>query len=162
METIVLASVCALALVVSAIRDRKRTLHALKIAWRRFFALLPSLLTVVAAVALVLTLVQPEAITTYLGGENTAWATTVAAAVGSITLMPGFIAYPLAGILRSQGVAYTVLSAFTATLMMVGVLTFPIEKQYFGVKLTIVRNGISLAIALVVAIVTGLYFGEIL
>jgi len=54
-----------------------------------------------------------------------------------------------------------VLSAFTTTLMMVGILTFPIEKEYFGIKVTIIRNVISLFIALIVAVITGIFFGEI-
>ncbi len=54
-----------------------------------------------------------------------------------------------------------VLSAFTTTLMMVGVLTYPIERQYFGRSVTLIRNAISLIIALIVALVVGLVFGEI-
>ena len=54
-----------------------------------------------------------------------------------------------------------VLSAFTTTLMMVGVLTFPIEKEYFGVKVAVIRNVIGLFIALSVAVATGIFFGEI-
>ena len=75
--------------------------------------------------------------------------------------MPGFIAFPLSGILLNKGVSYMVLSAFTTTLMMVGILTYPIEKEYFGVKVTIIRNIISFFIALAVAIMTGIFFGEI-
>jgi len=55
-----------------------------------------------------------------------------------------------------------VLSAFTTTLMMVGVLTYPIEKEYFGAKVAVIRNLISLFIAFVVALMTGVFFGEIL
>jgi len=54
-----------------------------------------------------------------------------------------------------------VLAAFTTTLMMVGVLTAPIEKAYFGMRVTILRNVISFFIALIVAVVIGLFFGEI-
>ena len=54
-----------------------------------------------------------------------------------------------------------VLSAFTTTLMMVGVFTYPIEKEYFGMKVTVTRNIISFFIAIIVALVTGIFFGEI-
>ncbi len=60
-----------------------------------------------------------------------------------------------------KGVIYMVLSAFTTTLMMVGIITYPIEKAYFGTKVTIIRNIISLFIALIVAVMTGIFFGEI-
>ena len=54
-----------------------------------------------------------------------------------------------------------VLAAFVTTLMMVGVLTYPIEKEYFGVRVTIIRNVLSLFIALVIAVMIGIFFGEI-
>jgi hypothetical protein len=75
--------------------------------------------------------------------------------------MPGFIAFPLAGILAQKRVAYMVIAAFTTTLMMVGVLTASIEKAYFGLKVTVVRNVVSFFIALSVAVMIGLFFGEI-
>jgi len=75
--------------------------------------------------------------------------------------MPGFIAFPLAGILLEKGVLYMVLSAFTSSLMLVGILTYPIEKDYFGAKVTIMRNSISLVITVIIALATGLAFGEL-
>ena len=60
-----------------------------------------------------------------------------------------------------QGVSYTALSSFSTTLMMVGVVTYPIEKEYFGLKVTVIRNVISFGIALIVALATGIFFGEI-
>jgi hypothetical protein len=54
-----------------------------------------------------------------------------------------------------------VLSAFTTTLMMVGVLTYPVEKAYLGIRVTIMRNAVSFVIALIVAVITGFFFGEL-
>ena len=85
----------------------------------------------------------------------------LATVFGSLALMPGFIAYPLCGILLKKGVAYMVLSAFATTLMMVGILTFPVERTYLGTKVAVVRNLLSLLIALFVALITGIVFGEI-
>jgi uncharacterized membrane protein YraQ (UPF0718 family) len=45
--------------------------------------------------------------------------------------------------------------------MLVGILTYPIEKAYFGIKVTIIRNMLSFFIAIVVALMTGIFFGEI-
>jgi len=112
-------------------------------------------------VSIVLFLIPDRVISQYLGGGNIFTGVLFASFLGSITLMPGFIAFPLCGILLKKGVLYMVLSAFTTTLMMVGVLTYPIEKAYFGTKVTIMRNIISLFIALIVAVMTGIFFGEI-
>ena len=112
-------------------------------------------------VSIVLFFVSDETISNYLGTESTFVGVALASFFGSITLMPGFIAFPLAGILLQKGVAYTILAAFTTTLMMVGLLTAPVEKEYLGIKVTIVRNIMSFFIALIVAVVIGIFFGEI-
>jgi len=153
--------ITGLALAISLVASRGKTLNALKVAGKRFIVILPAFLIMLILVSIVLFLVPDEVISDYLGGDNKLIGFLFASFLGSITLMPGFIAFPLAGILLSKGVAYMVLSAFTTTLMMVGILTYPIEKQYFGAKVTIMRNAISLLIALIVAVVTGIFFGEI-
>lgn len=153
--------VAGLALIISLAFSGEKTLGALKIAARRFLNVLPAFLIMLILTSTALFLISDEAISTYLGNDNKFLAVIFASGLGSVTLMPGFIAFPLAGILLKKGVLYMVLSAFTTTLMMVGVLTYPLEKAYFGLKVTVIRNLISLLIALVVAVMTGIFFGEI-
>ncbi len=149
------------ALLVSFFADRKKTVRALKIAVQKFAAIVPAFTVMLVIVSIVLYFFPQELISKHLAGENKYWGVLLASVLGSVTLMPGFIAFPLCGILLENGVTYMVLSAFTTTLMMVGVLTFPIEKEYFGVKVTLVRNTLSFVIAVIVALVTGLFFGEL-
>ncbi len=156
-----LYAVAGLAVVISLIASRRKTLKAIKIAARRFVRILPAFLIMLILVSVVLFLVPDEVIANYLGSDNKFIAVLSASLFGSITLMPGFIAFPLCGILLEKGVLFMVLSAFTTTLMMVGILTYPVEKAYLGMKVTIIRNVISFFIALVIAIVTGIFFGEI-
>jgi len=153
--------VAGLALLVSLVFSREKTTRALKIAARRFIRILPAFLIMLVLISVVLYLVPDELISRYLGSDNRFTAVALASLLGSVTFMPGFITFPLAGILLQKGVAYMVIAAFTTTLMMVGVLTAPIEKAYFGLKVTIIRNVISFGIALAVAIMIGLFFGEI-
>jgi uncharacterized membrane protein YraQ (UPF0718 family) len=157
----ILYIITGLALAASFMVSRQKTTGALKIAVRRFVSILPAFLIMLILVSIVLFLTPDEVIIRYLGADAKYVAVLSAAALGSITLMPGFIAFPLAGVLLEKGVLYMVLSAFTTTLMMVGVLTYPIERAYFGTKVTIIRNTISFLIALAIAMVTGIVFGEI-
>ena len=150
-----------LALLLSFIVNREKTFKAITIAIRRFVNILPAFLGMLILVSIVLFLIPDKLISNYLGKNNIFIGVLFASFFGSITLMPGFIAFPLCGILLKKGVLYMVLSAFSTTLMMVGVLTYPIEKEYFGVRLTILRNIMSLFIALVVALMTGIFFQEI-
>ena len=156
-----LYAVTGLAVLISLVANREKTLRAAKIAFIKFVNILPAFLTMLILVSVVLFLVPDKAISKYLGNNNKFVGIIFVSFFGSITLMPGFIAFPLCGILLKKGVPYMVLSAFTTTLMMVGVLTYPIEKEYFGVKATIMRNVISFFIALIVAIMTGVFFGEV-
>ena len=145
----------------SLIVNRERTLKALKIAVKRFIYILPAFLSMIILVSIVLFLVPDEVISNYLGSSNKLTGVLYASVFGSITVMPGFIAFPLCGILAQKGVLYMVLAAFTTTLMMVGFLSYPVEKAYLGTKVTIIRNAISFCIALAVAVMIGIFFGEI-
>ncbi len=147
---------------ISFLKDRNKTYKALKIAWKKFSVILPAFAMMLILVSIILYLVPDSMIVKFLGNNNKTAGTIIASLFGSITLMPGFIAYPLCGILLKKGVSYMVLAAFSTTLMMVGFLTFPIEKVYFGTKVTIMRNLLSFLIALVVAVAVGAFYGELI
>ncbi len=147
---------------VSFLKDREKTLKALKISWKKFSGILPAFITMLILVSIILFAVPDKMIAEFLGNSNKTIGTIVASVFGSITLMPGFIAYPLCGILLKKGVSYMVLAAFSTTLMMVGVATYPIEKKYFGTKVTIMRNCLSFMIAISVAVAIGIFYGELI
>lgn len=153
--------IIGLATIISFIANREKTLKAVNIALKQFLKISSAFLTMLIFVSLILFLVPDEVILNYLGNNSKFVSVLLASFIGSITIMPGFVAFPLCGVLLTKGVPYMVLSAFTTTLMMVGIITFPIEKEYFGVKVTIIRNIIGFFIALTVAVMTGIFFGEI-
>ena len=140
-----------LALLVSFIKDRKKTYAGIRVSLKKLRMILPAILTMLVFISIVLYLVPDEMIIRHLGGANIYTGTLAASVIGSIILMPGFVAFPLCGILLGKGVSYMVLSAFTTTLMKVGILTYPLEKEYFGARVTIVRNVLSYITAMVVA-----------
>ena len=149
------------ALAVSLIKDRNKTKKAMKIAWKTFLKMLPVLLGIVAAVSIILYLLPEDVIARYLGADNNFAAVAAALITGSVSLLPGFITFPLSGLLLQQGVSYTVLAAFTTTLMMVGIITFPMERKYFGTRLALLRNIAGFIIAALVSLCIGLVFGEV-
>lgn len=151
----------AAAVIASLIASPVKTLRAVKMAAVRLAKVLPTFIVMMALFAVAITLIPQEVIRRVLGRESGAWGLPAAAAIGSITLMPGFIAFPLCGALLRQGVTHMVLAGFTTTLMMVGVLTYPLESRYFGAKVTIIRNVAAMVIAMLVAFVIGLVHGEL-
>lgn len=154
-----LAAITLLALTVSFLFDRRKTFSALKSTVKKLGNLLPPLIWVLVVMSVVLYLLPGNRIGDLLGNGGTWAAGIIALAVGSISMLPGFIAFPLGGVLLDSGVPVSVIAAFTSSLMMVGVLTFPVEQRYLGTRLAILRNVLSLGIAIAVALATGFFLG---
>ncbi len=153
--------IMALLLLISFFFNRKKTWKSIQRGKNKMLKILPGYLKLLVLLSLVL-LFSEDFIVEYLGGQNIILGSFLGLIVGSITMMPGFIAYPLAGILLTRGVSYMVIAAFVISLKMVGVVTYPVEKEYMGVKATIYRNLASLAIAAVLTLLIGLYYGEVI
>lgn len=161
MSTIVLYGVTAILLAFSFFKDRKKTLQALRKAFKALENILPEFLVVILLVGLLLALMDSAFISRLIGVDSGILGMVVALLVGSITLIPGFIAFPTAAMLLQGGAGYMQIGAFISTLMMVGVVTIPVEKKYFGLKLTVLRNSFAFLFSIVVALVIGLAMGEL-
>ena len=155
MLILILAAV--LSIILSFIADKQKTLEGIKRGLKMFLNLLPALLTVLTLVSVFLYLVPDKTIIKLLGAKSGIIGVAIAAAVGSIALIPGFIAFPLAKILLVKGVSYPVVAVFITTLIMVGVLTLPIEFKYFGKKAAIMRTVLSFFGAIIVGLLIGLF-----
>jgi uncharacterized membrane protein YraQ (UPF0718 family) len=153
----VLAVATILSLAVSLVVDRRKTIEGVRRAARMFLNVLPSLLTVLVLVAVFLALVPPERLEKILGIGSGPTGYALAAAIGSIALIPGFAAYPLCGLLIQNGVSYGIIAVFITTLMMVGVLTLPVESKFFGLRIALWRNLLSLAGALLIGFIMGIF-----
>jgi uncharacterized membrane protein YraQ (UPF0718 family) len=141
--------------------DRKKTLAGLKKGWKMFRNVLFPFLNILILVSVLLYFVPPDVISKYLGANSGVLGFTIAALVGSITLIPGFISYPIAAGLIQQGASYSVVATFMTTLMMVGVVTLPLEMRYFGKRAAITRNILNFAAAIIIGLVVGLILGWI-
>jgi uncharacterized membrane protein YraQ (UPF0718 family) len=114
----------AAALVYSFKKDRQKTRQALKIAYNSFRNIFPSMLGIIGLIGLMLALVPKETIEG-LFGNNSPAGILIISAVGSVTLIPAFIAFPLAASLLQAGASIMAVSSFITALLMVGVLTAP-------------------------------------
>ncbi len=142
-------------LVVSLIKSKEKTKKAFKIAGKALLKTAPSLLTVLGIVGLTLGILTPETISRLVGAEAGFTATIIAAVIGAITLIPSLVAFPLAGSLLRSGATVMTISAFVTTLVMVGVVTAPMEVKALGKKFTLLRNGLGFIAALIIAGIMG-------
>ncbi|MGC7847554.1 permease [Desulforudis sp. 1088] len=141
-------------LVYSYRKDMNKSRQALKIAQKQFLNIFPGMLGIIGLIGLMLALVPREIIQSLFGNDSLVGILLISA-VGSITLMPAFIAFPLASSLLEAGASVTAVACFITTLLMVGTLTAPLEAQYFGKKFTILRNGFGLLFALIIGFTMG-------
>ncbi len=142
-------------MLLSFLKDRKKTLEGLKKGLFMFLKILPTIISVVIIVSVMLYLIPEQKLTSWFGQESGVTGYIAAALVGSVSLIQGFIAYPLAGVLVEAGVGYPVIAIFITTLMMVGIMTIPIEARYFGMKIALVRNSLAFVFALAVGLTMG-------
>jgi len=155
LDTYILYGITILLLAVSFFKDKKKTKMSLKKAWKAFENILPEFLVVILLVGVLLAILNPEVISKIIGSDSGWFGVALAAVVGSITLIPGFVAFPMAAMLLKGGAGYMQIGAFISTLMMVGVVTMPVEMKYFGKKLTILRNVLAFIFSFIVAYVIG-------
>lgn len=138
------------ALLTSLAADRRKTRTAVVRGLRMLANIAPTLVGVLAVVSLVMAAATPGALTALLSGQGPL-PFFIALVLGAVVLMPGFVAYPLASVLQQNGASVATLAAFITSLMMVGVLTLPLEARFFGWRVSILRNVLALGGALVVA-----------
>lgn len=155
MGNYILYGITIIFLTISYYKDKKKTKMALKKAWKSFENIMPEFLTVIILVGVLLALLDAEVISKIIGNNSGWFGTIIAAVVGAITLIPGFVAFPTAAMLVENGAGYMQIGAFVSTLMMVGIVTMPVEIKYFGKKLTILRNLFAFIFSFIVAFIIG-------
>ena len=139
----------------SIIKDRKKTVNAIKMSGGMMKHMAGEIIAILFLIGLILTFLPPETIKQYAGQSNSIITTVVFAIVGCITLIPAFVAFPLAGSLVNAGASIVPVVAFLTTLTMVRIVTFPLEKKEFGTKFAVIRNSLSFIFALAIALVMG-------
>jgi len=155
MFTIILYLLMFTFLTISFFKDRKKTKMALKKAWKAFENILPQFLSILIIIGIMLSVLTPDTISKLIGQQSGWIGMLIAGVVGSITLIPGFVAFPLAAALLNSGAGFMQIAVFISTLMMVGIVTIPLEIEYFGKKAAVLRNGMAFVFSFIVAIVIG-------
>ncbi len=156
MDSYIFYSLALVLLTLSFAKDKRKTKMALKKAWKAFENILPEFLVVILLAGFLLAILSPETISKIIGAESGWFGIILAGIIGSVTLIPGFVAFPTAAILLENGAGYMQIAAFVSTLMMVGIITIPVEIKYFGKKVSILRNTLAFFFSFLVAFLIGM------
>ena len=140
-------------LLISYLKDRKKTKKALLKAWKSFSGLVPEILSVMMFAGIILAILSPETISKLIGSESGFYGILLSLIVGSIALIPSFVAFPLGAALLNGGAGYAQIAAFVSSLMAVGIVTLPLEIKYFNKRIAVLRNALALLVSFTFTIV---------
>lgn len=142
-------------LLLSVVKDRRKTLAALRVAHKGFVRFLPSVLAIILVVGLIVGFVPPKVIAQAIGKNSGAQGVAIASFLGAVLFIPVIIAFPLARSILDMGAGVMATAAFITTLTMVGFVFLPLEIKQLGKSFAIARNALSFIAAVAIAVVVG-------
>lgn len=140
MESILFYSIALILLLISFFQDREKTKKALMKTLKGIQKLLPQMSFILIIIGLSMSLISPERISGIIGNESGVGGVALSIATGAVSLLPAFITFPLGAALLEQGAGLLQVAGFISALMGIGILTFSMEKKYFGQSFAIYRN----------------------
>jgi len=145
----------AVLLGISFLKDKKKTFLSLKRAWKMFITVLPQFMAILLLVGILLAVLSPETIQNLIGNETGFLGMFLSSLIGSITLVPVLIAFPVAAQLLQSGAGIPQMAVFISTLTTVGFITLPMEIKYLGKKTAALRNVLAYLLSFATAYIMG-------
>lgn len=142
-------------LVVSIIKDRKKSAKALKKAYKSFIKNLKMLMGMMILMGVIFSIVNADFIGQLFGKESGLVGILLGLGVGSVSFIPSFIAFPLGATLIENGAGYPQVAGFISSLMGVGIVSLPMEIEYFGKKAAVLRNIFAVIASILFIVVVG-------
>ncbi|MBS3761050.1 permease [Halodesulfurarchaeum sp.] len=145
----------AIGLLAALYADRERGVRAVKRGLFSFFRILPTVLTIIVIIGLLLGFVPPETIRQFVGDQSGMAGVFLTGTIGSVLHIPSIVAFPLAASFLDMGATISIVAVFVTTLTMIGVVTLPLEVRELGWRFAALRNGLSFLGAILIAVVMG-------
>lgn len=155
MTSIILYGLSIFLLILSFIKDKSRTKKAIILGLKSFENILPQFLCIIITVGILLSFFTTETISEIIGSNSGFIGIILSAIIGSITMMPTFVAFSLGHTLLLNGAGYAQVASLVSTLVLVGIITFSLESKYIGRKAAFLRNLIGFIFSIIVGIILG-------
>ncbi|MGQ9546353.1 MAG: permease [Dehalococcoidia bacterium] len=140
-------------LILSAVKDIKKTKQALQATGKIALTVLPVLFLIFILMGVVSAFVSKETIASWLGSGSGTLGVFIGEVVGSFALIQPAAVFPFAGVLLERGADYGAILGFVMTAILIGVSTLPLEVKLFGKHFTIVRNLLTFAFVFLIGTV---------
>ena len=151
MSSLILYLVTALLIIISYKKDKEKTKKALLKGWKSIENILPQFLGIILVVGITLAVLKPEMISNIVGNNSGILGVIFSAVIGSIIMMPTFVAFSTGDMLLKSGAGVAQVIALISTLTLIGIITIPLEAKYIGKKATIYRNILAFVFSIIVA-----------
>ncbi len=151
MSTSILYLVTFLLIIISYKKDKEKTYKALLKGWKSIENILPQFLGIILVVGITLAALRPEVITNIIGDNSGILGVILAAVLGSVVMMPTFVAFSTGDMLLKNGAGIAQVAALISTLTLIGIITIPLEAKYIGKRATIYRNILAFVFSIIVA-----------
>ena len=155
MTTYILYTLAAVMCFISYLKNKEKTKNALMKACKSMENIMPQFLSIIVIVGLMLAFVDTNTISNLIGNESGFLGVLISAIVGSIVMVPTFVAFSTANTLLNSGAGYAQVAALVSTLTFVGIMTFTLESKYIGKKSAFYRNLFAFLFSFVVAFFMG-------
>lgn len=142
-------------LFISFLKDKSKTKIAIKTALKSFENIMPQFLGIIITIGIILSFLNPSTISKLIGNNSGFLGVFISSIIGSITMMPTFVAFSTGNILLENGAGYSQVAALVSTLTLVGIMTFSLESKYIGKKAAFLRNFIAFLFSFIVAFILG-------
>lgn len=159
MTTYILYILAAIMCILSYQKNKEKTKKALIKALKSIENIMPQFLAIIVIVGLMLAFVDTNTISKLIGNESGFLGVLFSSILGSIVMVPTFVAFSTANTLLNSGAGYTQVAALVSTLTFVGVMTFNLESKYIGKKAAFYRNLFAFLFSFVVAYFMGVMLG---
>lgn len=155
MTTYILYLLAIVACVISYFTNKEKTKTALIKAWKSFENIMPQFLVIIIIVGLMLAVIDTNTITKYIGSESGFLGVLFSNIVGSIVMVPTFVAFSTGNTLLNSGAGYAQVAGLVSTFTLVGLMTFSLEAKYVGKKTAFYRNFFAFLFSFIVAYFMG-------
>lgn len=132
-------------------KDKEKTKKALLKGWKSIENILPQFLGIILVVGLTLAILKPETISSIIGSNSGIFGVFLSAVLGSVAMMPTFVAFSTGEMLLKNGAGIAQVAALISTLTLIGIITIPLEAKYIGKKAAAYRNILAFIFSIIVA-----------
>lgn len=159
MTTYILYTLAVVMCFISYSKNKDKTKNALIKSCKSIENIMPQFLSIIVIVGLMLAFIDTNTISKLIGNESGFFGVLFSSVIGSIVMVPTFVAFSTANTLLNSGAGYAQVAALVSTLTFIGIMTFTLEAKYIGKKAAFYRNLFAFLFSFVVAYFIGVILG---